>query len=43
MRGGEGRIGEKVQGLRCANWQVQKRQRDVKNSIEMEKPKNLYA
>ena len=34
LRGGSGRIVEKVQGLRSTNWQVKNR-RNVKNSIEI--------
>ena len=33
LGGGRGRMGEKVQGIRSTNWQVQNRQGDVKNSI----------
>ena len=30
---GKGEDGEKVQGLRSTNWQVQNRQGDVKNTV----------
>ena len=30
---GRGRMGEKVQGLRSTNWQVQNRQGEVRNGI----------
>ena len=31
LRGGRGRMGENVHGLRSTNWQVQNRQGEVKN------------
>ena len=36
-------MGEKVQGLRSKNWQVQNRQGDVKNSVGNGEAKELYA
>ena len=40
---GRGRMGEKVQGLRSTNWQVQNRQGDVKNSIGNGEAKELIC
>ena len=39
--GAGGRMGEKVQGIRSINWQVQNRQGEVKNSMGNGKAKEL--
>ena len=41
--GGKGRMREKVQGLRNQIGRYKIDRGGVKNSMEMEKPKNLYA
>ena len=43
LGGGKGRTGEKVQGLRSTNWQVQNRQEDGKNSIRNGVAKELIC
>ena len=41
--GGRGRMGEKLQGIRSINWQVQNRQGEVKNSMGNGKAKELIC
>ena len=41
--GGEGRIGEKVQGIRSITGRHKIDRRKLRIAQEMEKPKNLYA
>ena len=44
QEGGEkGRVRGKGTGNKKHSWEVQNRQGEVKNSIEMEKPNNLYV
>ena len=42
-RWGEGRMGEKVQGIRSINGRYKINRRRLKIVWQMEKPKNLYA
>ena len=41
--GGEGRMGEKVQGIRSINGRYKIDRRKLRIVWEMEKPKNLYV
>ena len=41
--GGGGRMGEKLQGIRSINWQVQNRQGEVKNSMGNGKAKDFIC
>ena len=43
QQGSEGKEGEKCTENKQHKCQVENRQREVKNSMEMEKPKNLYV
>ena len=43
QQGGEGQMGEKVQGVRCINGRYQTDRGRLRIVWEMEKPKNLYV